>query len=454
MAKKKKQKDSTEKLNMANKAASKGPQFKSTYNSVENALMYFLRSISGLIEKIIQSNRLSLVFALLISILLFVVVNSSDSALGVTQSTTLTDIPVSIVYNSEVYEISGIPDSVDVIVQGDMSDITLQKSTTSSYVLADLSGLTEGTYTIKLEATNFNSNLIVNVLDTPSVTVTIKKKVTEKFNISYEFINKNSMDSTYSLSEPVFDSTEVLIRASQDTIDSIAFVKALIDVTGVSETFTTSAEVVAYDNDGNIVDCDIIPETVSATVEVSSPSKTVPITVKAVGEIADGYSIDSINLDYESVTLYAAQETLDLIEEIVVEVDVSGISTNTVYSTTLTTPSGVTSMSVTRVNMEINVGETVSREIEGVRVSWANYSSEYMFMIVNSEDATMTVTVSGTASNIESITADDISVVIDLSDVTIGTQQAPLIVSGTNENVTYEITNGKQYVEVEITEAE
>ncbi len=454
MAKKKKQKDSTEKLNMANKAASKGPQFKSTYNSVENALMYFLRSISGLIEKIIQSNRLSLVFALLISILLFVVVNSSDSALGVTQSTTLTNIPVSIVYNSEVYEISGIPDSVDVIVQGDMSDITLQKSTTSSYVLADLSGLTEGTYTIKLEATNFNSNLIVNVLDTPSVTVTIKKKVTEKFNISYEFINKNSMDSTYSLSEPVFDSTEVLIRASQDTIDSIAFVKALIDVTGVSETFTTSAEVVAYDNDGNIVDCDIIPETVSATVEVSSPSKTVPITVKAVGEIADGYSIDSINLDYESVTLYAAQETLDLIEEIVVEVDVSGISTNTVYSTTLTTPSGVTSMSVTRVNMEINVGETVSREIEGVRVSWANYSSEYMFMIVNSEDATMTVTVSGTASNIESITADDISVVIDLSDVTIGTQQAPLIVSGTNENVTYEITNGKQYVEVEITEAE
>ncbi len=262
------------------------------------------------------------------------------------------------------------------------------------------------------------------------------------------------MDSTYSLSEPVFDSTEVLIRASQDTIDSIAFVKALIDVTGVSETFTTSAEVVAYDNDGNIVDCDIIPETVSATVEVSSPSKTVPITVKAVGELAEGYSLDSINLDYESVTLYAAQETLDLIEEIVVEVDVSGISTNTVFSTTLTTPSGVTSMSVTRVNMEINVGETVSREIEGVRVSWANYSSEYMFMIVNSEDATMTVTVSGTASNIDSITADDISVVIDLSEVTIGTQQAPLIVSGTNENVTYEITSGKQYVEVEITEAE
>ncbi len=125
MAKKKKQKDSTEKLNMANKAASKGPKFKSTYNGVENALLYFLRSISGLLEKIIQSNRLSKIFALLIAILLFVVVNSSgDSSLGVTQSTTLTNIPVSIVYNSEVYEISGIPDSDDVIVLGDMSDIT------------------------------------------------------------------------------------------------------------------------------------------------------------------------------------------------------------------------------------------------------------------------------------------------------------------------------------------
>ena len=224
--KEKKIKDSQEKLELAQKIAANSQKVYRTYATVENAILYIFRSISALLTKIIFNKRFTGLFSLILAIILYVAINiTTNDALGISQAATLNDIPVKAIYNSEIYEVSGIPSTVNVIITGAMNDISVQKTKTNSSVTCDLSGLTEGTYSIKLVPNNFSSELSVNVLDTPTVNVTIKKKITAKYNISYEFINKNAMDSTYNLGETTFDSTEVLIRASQDTIDSIAFVK-------------------------------------------------------------------------------------------------------------------------------------------------------------------------------------------------------------------------------------
>jgi len=443
--------EQTQKLEQAKKIAAKKPKVKKEIFTGESKILQLMHLLSNAINKILMSNVFSTIFALVLAVILYVAVTASSSTIDVYQSATLTGIPVKTVYNTEIYEVTGIPETVDVIVQGDMSDITLQRSQISSNVVCDLSGLIEGTYSVKLVPTNFSSQLTVNVLNTPMVNVTIKKKVTSKFTISYEFINKNAMDKTYTLKEPVFDSTEVLIRASQDTIDSIAFVKALIDVTGVSGTCSKNATIMAYDNNGNIVNCDIIPETVTATVSVDTKSKTVPIVVRPTGELVEGMSIDSITLDYQTITIYAPSEILNSLDAIYIDVDVSSITKNTALFTTLEKPAGVTSMSITKVNMDITLGATVSKVIENVKVSWINYNSEYKFKLVNSEDAVMNVTVSGTANNIEKILSSEISVYIDLSNASVGLQQVPLLVSGTNKYVDYSITSGKSYVEIELT---
>ena len=62
------------------------------------------------------------------AIVMYISVNMTASdTFGVTQSATLTDIPVKVVYNSEIYEVSGIPDTVNVMISGAISDISLQK---------------------------------------------------------------------------------------------------------------------------------------------------------------------------------------------------------------------------------------------------------------------------------------------------------------------------------------
>lgn len=69
------------------------------------------------------------------------------------------------------------------------------------------------------------------------------------------------------LSEPEFNSGDKInIRASQDTLNSIALVKALIDVSGQTSDFTVQAPLVAYDKNGQAVNAEIVPDKVNATV--------------------------------------------------------------------------------------------------------------------------------------------------------------------------------------------
>lgn len=452
--KEKKVKNPDEKLEIAQKIAANSQKVARTYATLENAFLYIFRSASDFLTKAIFNKKFSRIFSLILAIILYISVNvSSSDTIGISQSATLNDVPVNTVYNREIYEVSGIPETVDVIVTGSMSDITLQKGKTNSVVTADLSGLTEGTYKIKLVPENFSSELSVNVLNDPTVTVTIKKKITTKYNISYEFINKNAMDSTYNLGETTFDSTEVLIRASQDTIDSIAFVKALIDVTGVTESFTREARIVAYDNNGKIVDCDIIPSTVMATVNVTSPSKEVPIIVRTTGTMSEGLALDQVSLDHSTVTIYAANNVLNLIDAVYVDLNVSNITKDTSLSTTLNLPSGVNKMDVTKINMEIVVGERTSRVINDVKVAYSNLNPNYKVKLVDESDVTLNIIVYGTKSNIDKLTADDISVNIDLSSVTsVGVQQAPITVTGNNTLVEYEVEDQRKYIEIEIAE--
>ena len=451
--KKNTQKDSREKLELAQRLADNSQRVVRTYASVENTIITFLRRIFGLLNKVVFDSKFSKFAALIIAVVIYFSVNAdSNNSLGVTQASQISDIPVQIIYNSEIYEISGIPATADVIVMGDMSDINLQKSQVNSRLTADLSGLTEGTYTVKLTPTNFISRLSVNVIDSPSVSVVIKKKTTSMFNISYEFINTKNMSNIYSLGIPTFDTTQVRVRASQDTIDQISMVKALIDVTGVSGTFTKDARLVAYDQQGQQISCDIIPEKVVTTVTVSSPSKDTPIIVRPTGIMAEGLAIDSITLDYSTVTIYGPENILEMIDAIYIDLDVSSITSDTSVSTALNLPSGASAMSITKVNMEIKVGELTTKIIEKVPLEWINNTGNYKCLPTNIDDAYINVLVSGTANNLAAINVNNVKVEMDVANVVVGTQSVPLIARGDNGYVTYAIADGRTEIEIQVTE--
>lgn len=449
-------KDSDYKLELANSIAKNSKKVVNTYAHIENSVIYFFRWISSIIDKFMFNAKFSKYTSLLLAIVLYIAVSTEGKSTGLLANSSgleLDNIPVQVIVNTDAYEVSGLPETVTAMIIGDASDVQLVKSQTSYKVTADLSGLTEGTHQIKLSPVDFSNRLSIS-LNPSNVVVTIRKKTTEKFKLTSEYVNVNKMDKIYALeTAPVLSTTEVLVKASQDTIDQIAYVKALIDVTGVKQNFETTAPIVAYNQQGQMLDVDIFPETVTASVSVTTPMKEVPIKVKPIGELPNGMAIESINLDHSTVQVYAPNSVLSTLDEIVVELDATKITKNSNWTYSLTLPSGVNSFSITKVNIDVKIAESLSRTVDGVVVRYKNNAAGYKLNLVDSRDAMLSVTVTGTEKNIKNITADDINLYIDLANITSGTNQdLPIVIEGKVGLVNYAIADGRTSLAVSVVE--
>ena len=433
MTKEPQRQSTDEKLEIAKRIASQSQRMVKTYASVELSVLRVIRWLSAWVDKLLFNPRFGKPISLALALLLFATINFGNADIfssGISGSgEEIPDIPLTVIANNEVYEITGLPNTVNALLVGELADIQMTKNQGGYKVVADLTGLTEGVHQINLVATDFSPRVAVAVTPSTAI-VTVTRKVSAKFILDYDFVNVNKMDLEYVLGEPQLELSEIIVRASQSTLDSIAFVKAFIDVTGVTGNFTKKVPIVAYDQLGNRVKADIMPSEVSVTVNVTSPSKTVPVIVDPVGEIPNGKAISSITMDHNSITLFAPESVLAKIDELRIPINATTLTgdTNLVYTVTL--PSGVRELSVTKVNMEIRLGDGVKRIVENVMIRYRNNIKGYRFTIVDPEDAYTNVELFGTAENIANITEDNMEVYIDMLNIELGLQSVIVYVDG------------------------
>ena len=435
-----------EKTELANKIARQSKKVASTYEHIENGLFKIFRIFSTWIDHLIFNPKYTKIVSLAIAILLFITVNFNSSSSifdqPLTSAREISNMNVTAVYNFDVFEVSGIPESAI----GDSANVT-SAINIGGNVVVDLEGLTEGTHQVKLSTEGFNNNVDINIEPSDAI-ITLKKKTTREFDISYDFINMDKMNSIYSLGTPEFSYTKVNVRASKDTLDSIAFVKALIDVTGVSGDFSQTARLIAYDANGQPINADIVPSEVKVTVPVSNPNKTVPIEVEVSGTVPNGMAIESIDTDQKSVTIYASDSVLSKIDKVVVTVDASTLTQDTTLVRPITLPTGVNSSNVSQINLDVRLGEGVTKTIDGVAIYFRNNNNNYEFMPVDNKTTT-SVNVFGTQSNVDAISAEDISVYFDMTDAIPGVQEFTLTIDQSPSSlVTYSLVENTYEVNV------
>ncbi|MBQ6355542.1 MAG: hypothetical protein IJI33_00275 [Solobacterium sp.] len=416
------------KTELANRIASQSRKVANTYQHIGDNLVRTFRWFSGFIDKTLFNRKYTRVVALVLAVMMYAIVNlnSSNSMNMSTLKTSkdLSNITVTAKYNGDTFELSGLPAEADITISGDASAVTAA-SNSKGVVVADLEGLTEGTHNVKLKTEGFGENVTIRI-DPSNVIVTLKKKTTQQFDLSYDYINQDKMESIYSLGVPTFEYTKVNVRASKDTLDTIAFVKALIDVSGQTADFTQEAALIAYDASGLPVNADIVPRTVNVSVAVTSPNKTVPIEVEVSGEVPEGKAIETISIDQQTVTVYGTESVLGQIEKVIVTLNASTLTKDS--STILrpiTLPAGVNSSNINQITMNVTLGEGVTRTIDDVRIYYRNNVNNYKASQPENKTTT-SVTVFGTENNIASITADDISVYVDLKDAKPGLQDFQL----------------------------
>ncbi|NLA78066.1 MAG: hypothetical protein GX845_00775 [Erysipelothrix sp.] len=425
--------DSQEKTELAKQIASRSKRVVRTYANIETSIMRVIRWLSGVVDKFLFNNQYGKIVALVLALMLYMTINFGGEGIfdgGVSGAgDTINNIPLRVIANDEVYEVSGLPQTVSALIVGDLADIQMTKNQGEYQVVADLTGLTEGTHQVNLLPQNFSPR--VNVAINPATAIVkVERKISSRFVLDYDFVNVNKMDLEYVLGEPQLELNEVIIRAAEDTIKEIAFVKAFIDVEGVTESFNKEVPIVAYDQQGQRVNVDVIPATIKADVEVTSPNKTVPVVVDPVGEIPDGKAIDAIVMDHQSVTLYGPDAILSQIEQLRVPINATTLTgdTNMVY--TISLPSGVRKSSVTRVNLEITLTEGSSVTFTDVPINYRHNNADYRFTLLNPDDAYTDVEVFGSVDRIGALNVDDIQIYIDMFDIGLGEQVVPLYSEG------------------------
>ncbi|MCF0115850.1 MAG: hypothetical protein HUJ56_10890 [Erysipelotrichaceae bacterium] len=423
-------KDPRSKQEYANKVASRSKKMvENGGNTFLDFVMKIMKFFSDLIDSLVFQTRHPVVVSLALALLCYATVNfNNENGIfknAIEYSRSIDSVSVRAQYNSETFEISGLPEKASITFIGDTTSVNAMANQ-EGYVVANLEGLTEGTHSVKLSVSGYTGNTRVKIEPT-NATITLKKKTTRQFDLSYDYINLDKMDNIYSVSSPEFEQPKVNVRASKETLDSIAFVKALIDCSNVTADFSQEARLVAYDKTGMPVTADIVPETVTVNVKVTSPKKTVPISVEVTGEMAEDLAVDTITLDQETVTIYAAESILNQIDNVGVTIDAATLTADSTVVRPIVLPTGVNSASLSQVTINVKVSEAVTRTVENIPINYRNNNNNYKFTSENNVTTT-SVDITGSKANVEKVNEADIVVFFDMTDAKPGLMEFQLSV--------------------------
>lgn len=408
------------------------------------------------LENWLSKKNTLLFISLFIAVIVFIIVDQKIIVFSQSSAEVLKNQPVEVKYNEEAYVIEGIPETVDITIIGNATEIYIAKQSPSNGVKLDLSGLKPGNHKISLDYSQAIG--LVDYTVNPAVAnITIYQKISESRTLTTDILNQEKLDSKLTIKSVNIKDDQVVIKGAEKDIKKVANVKALIDINNfvkqeVGVMTVKDIPLKAYDEKGNVVDVEILPNKISADIELISSSKEVPIKVIPKGEVAFGYAISSITLSENSVVVYGTEEVLASLEYLPLEVDVDGITSDREYKLELTKPVGVKMLSVNNVSVSIKLSEEATKDIENVPIEYLNLDeTKYNKpQALSKEDRMVTVSIKGVKSVIDKITADDIKAYIDLEGYKAGKYEVEVKVTGNDLKVQYVAKTKK--VNVVITE--
>lgn len=392
-------------------------------------------------EKFLSKSNNLLFISLGLAVIVFIIIDQKIIYYSESSAEVLSNQPVKAIYNEEAYVVEGLPEAVDITLIGNSANLYIAKQSGTNDVTLDLSELKAGTHKVELK---YNQGITsVDYKVNPSTaTVIIYNKVSLPTSLTIDVLNKDKLDEKLIINNVSVNNDNVVVKGAEKYIKNVASVKALVDVNSFSSQdigkFTMKdVPLKAYDDNGNVVDVELVPSKVDVEVDISSPVKELPIKVIPVGNVAFGKAINTIDISETKVIVYGNSSNLESLNYIPVEIDVSDLSKDAEYKLELIKPVGVKSMSVNNVTVKITLDNVVDKNIDNIAIESRNLSPEYKVTALSSEDSFVQVNVKGVSTVIDSITSDNISAYIDLAGFVEGEYEVDVNVECSDVRVQY-----------------
>lgn len=393
------------------------------------------------LEKALSKKSSMIILSLVLAVIVFVIIDRQNTTLLEKNAEVLYDIPLSATYNDEEYVVEGLPETVDITLIGTKANLYLAKQLPTQDVTVDLSDLKPGVHKVNLKYKQSITSVEYK-LDPSEVTVVVSSKKSETRSVESDIVNLNKLDSKLAINNTKLDTDEVIIKGTEDSLAKVSTIKALINVSNMVDpkagtNTLKDIPLIAYDENGAKVDVEMVPSKVTATIEIESPSKTVPLEIEPTGNVIFGKAIKNITSSVQKVTIYGSSKVLDNTNSIKVKIDVNNLKSNKDYTVTIKKPAGIREISEKVVTAKVELDDEVTTELSGVKLGVVNLGSNYTAQATSENATEVTVILKGVESIIKNITPSDVEAYVDLEGLGAGDHEVEIKVKGTDPKVKY-----------------
>lgn len=420
--------------------------------------------------------------ALLLAIVMFVTVKMSeeDNTVGEAQDV-IRDVAVDVFYDDENLVVTGVPEKVDMSIDGPANIVQSTKLLKDFTLKVDLRDLPIGRHTVRITSENISEKLRVRI-DPATIEVVIEEKITQTFRVDPE-LNERLLAEDFNVVKMDVVPQTIEVTGAKSVIESISFVKASVTgEKGITKSFEQQARVRVLDKDLTKLNVTIVPEQVNVKVEVAEYNKEVPIVLKVRGVPGTDVTIDTLTTEEKTIRLSGPRKVLDLITEFKVDVDVSEVKGPGTLDVELKKPKGVSQQSLDKIKVKIEAtvsdtdtdtdkdkdsdvsGDTeennpdmpvdgeqvVTKDFQNVPIVVKGLDEKFNSSFVKPTDGFVVLTVTAKQTVIDALKQSDFKVYIDASETMDEGEKVLLVSVEGPPDVRWKLSDGEVTMNIEL----
>ncbi|HUZ77354.1 MAG TPA: CdaR family protein [Chloroflexota bacterium] len=313
----------------------------------------------------------------------------------------------------------GTPQSVRVSIRASQDSWSrLQPSDFKASV--DTGRLSAGIHSLDVQVT---SSAEYQILDWQPRRITVHLEPLLKRTVSVQLDATGKLPDGFRVTTETVTPDHVTLSGAQGAVQSVSRVAVNTTLDGVRSAVTESLQPTLVDSQGQpVTGVQVDPASVLVVlgVEQQVASKTVPVTVPTVGQVANGYVLTALTVAPPSVTISGAPAALSSITSVEVPpLDLGGATGQLVRSEQLPTSNTYFVSGNPKILVTAAVAPLIATETLPVNVAAKGEGSGLQATI---SPPIVQVTVRGGAATLASLRADSISATVDATGLSAGSQ--------------------------------
>lgn len=381
-------------------------------------------------QSLFENNHFVKIFSILAAVIAWFAVmigNKPES------NVVITNVPVEINYEGSIPQSLGLQQigesdiMVTVYVTGKSSKVHRLTADDFNASISLNSVNQAQTYTLPIEVTKKDNDpdyRITGISDT-TATLSFDKIVSRQFTLDIQTPNLSAADG-YIMQQPYANEENITVTGPQTLVDKIASCSVTVDTDdkNMTDSLHLTASPVLLDRNGETISSEYLtvePGAVEITVPIYK-TKQMDLSVEFINT-PKGFPVDDLEytLSQNAIMVAAAPDIIDNQDEIVIgPIDFRSIDIGKEFTLDITLPAGFTNMeNVTSVTVTFPQDGFTTQTYSIPRTNFVleNIPSGYDVSIV--PQSLNNVKIVGADDVMETLTADDLVVTVDLSQVTL-----------------------------------